>query len=324
MRSSFAARLFILGLLFAAAACNDTAGPTGDTSVGSSSLQTGSAVASAAGGVVYQLGDFALYVPAAADGPRAVLVALGGPNTRAIATGEPFGAPFPPVEAALQVMGASLRALADQQRIAILGTALAAMPDGVGSDQQIVNAIAAGAAASGHPGLSTAPLLLFGLSGGGPEASGLAARHPDRVAGLLLKAPLEVAVLSTEAQRGVPTFMALAEFDVFVDNAALGRAFAANRAGGALWAMATEPGVPHFSFSPTLRTATLAWLGSVIDRRVAGSSSRLRTAVEQSGWLGDQLTGKASPWGAFSGDRSAASWFPTRGAAEQWQVLMGL
>ena len=166
-------------------------------------------------------------------------------------------------------------------------------------------------------------ILLFGLFGGAPEASGFTARHPELVAGLLLKVPVSVATLTTDAQREVPTFMVLAELEVFFDNVALGQAFAANRGDGALWAMATEPGVPHQAFTPAMRTATLAWMSSVLDRRVAGSSSHIQTVVEQSGWLGDPSTGEVSPWGRYRGDRSSANWFPTRGPAEQWQILIG-
>ena len=324
MRSPAAGSLWIMGILLAASGCDDPAASTGVDPTRASVLQARNVSGGVADGEIHLLGDFALYVPAAAEGPRAVLVALGGPNTKAIVTGEPFGAPLPPVEAALQAMGQSLRALADEHRIAILGTSLAALPQGAASDQRILEAIEAGAEASGQPGLSTVPLLLFGFSGGGPEASGFTARHPERVAGLLLKVPAGVASLTTEAQRRVPTFMVLAQFEAFVDNAALGQAFAANRGGGALWAMAMEPGVPHHAFSPNLRAATLEWIGSVVGLRLAGSSGRLRAIVEQSGWLGDPSTGEVSPWGGYRGDRSEASWFPTRSTAEQWRRLIGV
>src|SRR5690606_20260770 len=102
-------------------ACDDQAGPTGPNAARSGSTPEQAAAAQGTDGGVYQLGEFALYVPAAPEGPRAVLVALGGPNTKAIVTGEPFGAPFPPVEAALRGMGQALRNFADEHRIAILG-----------------------------------------------------------------------------------------------------------------------------------------------------------------------------------------------------------
>lgn len=326
MRSSVTAGLWILGTLLAGSACDDPAGPGSTEAFRSSSPHDGGTAAAAAG-EIHQLGDFALYMPAGGAAPRAVLVALGGPNTKAIVTGEPFGAPLPQVEAALQAMGAAFREWADENRVAILGTsrsAMTALPDGAASDQLIVDAIAAGAAASGDARLSGVPLMLYGMSGGGPEASGFAARHPERVAGVFLKVPAGVAALTTDAQRQVPTFMALAEFDTFVDNAALGQAAAANRAAGALWAMATEPGVPHHAMTPAMRTVTLVWMSSVLQRRLAGSSGRVHPVPEQSGWLGNPATGEVSRWGRYEGDRSSASWLPTESAAEEWRNLMGL
>jgi hypothetical protein len=319
MQSSVAQKLWMLGTLLVAAGCDSPEGPTGLTD----SQQDRNVAAAVAGGAVYQLGDFALYMPPVPDAPRAVIVVLGSRNAKGFVTGESFGVPFPPAEVALQAMGQSLRALADEHRVAILGTSLGDLPNGVVSDQQILNAIAAGAEASGRAELSTAPFLLFGLFGGGPEASGFTARHSQRVAGLLLKVPYSVAALTTETQRQVPTFMVLAELEVLGINAALGEAFAANRSGGALWAMATEPGVPHEAFTPAFRAATLAWMGAVLDRRVAGSSGQLHGVPEQSGWLGDPSSGAVSPWGRYRGDRSSANWFPTRGSAEQWQILIG-
>lgn len=320
MQSPLATRLWILGAIVAASGCDGTA------AVDSNPPDLGAAKSTSATGEVYLLGDFALYMPTAPEGPRAVIVALGGPKTTGIVTGGSFGAPFPPIEAALQVMGQAMRAFADEHRVAILGTSRfgpTALPNEIASDHSILNALAEGAAASGRAEVATVPILLFGLSGGGPQASGFAARRPERVAGLLLKAPLGVESLTTDAQRGVPTFLALNETDVFVDNVALGQAFTANRGSGALWALATEPGAIHFGYSDALRNATIGWMRSIVDRRVAGSSSRIQTAVAASGWLGDPSTGDTSPWGRYRGDRSAASWFPTQRIADDWRILIG-
>lgn len=323
MRSPAVRSTWIAGILLAAAGCDAPTAPTGPDAARSGSTPEHAAAAQGTEEGIYELGEFALYVPAAPEGPRALLVALGGPNTKAIVTGEPFGAPFPPVEAALQGMGQSLRDFADEHRIAILGTSRAAMPSGAASDQIIVDAIAAGAEASGAAKLTSVPLIFYGISGGAPEASGFTARHPERVAGLFLKVPDMLATLTTAAQREVPTFMVLAEFDAFVDNAALAQGFAANRGAGALWAMAMEPGVPHHALTPNHLAATLEWMDAVTSHRLAGASGRIRAVAEQSGWLGDPASGEVSPWGRYAGDRATASWFPTRATAEAWQALIG-
>jgi len=319
MRSPLVAGLWILGALLAASGCD------GPTAPASSLPDLNAAKAGNEAGSVHLLGDFALFMPAEPDGPRAVIVALGGPRTSAIVTGASFGAP-PAVEPALQAMGQAMRAFAEEYGIAILGTSLSgpsALRDAIASDERILQVIAEGAVASGRPRLAAVPILMFGLSGGGPAASGFAARRPERVAGLFLKAPSGVASLQTSAQHEVPTFLALAERDVLVNNDALGQAFVANRGGGALWALATEPGAAHFSYSDALRNATIEWMRSIVGRRVAGSSGRIQPAVAESGWLGDPANGEVSPWGQYRGDRSAASWFPTQRTAESWRTLIG-
>ena len=75
---------------------------------------------------------------------------------------------------------------------------------------------------------------MYGMSGGAPQASGFTARHPERVAGLVLKVPASVTVLTSGAPLRVPTFMVLAELDAFVDNAALKAAFESNRQSGSV------------------------------------------------------------------------------------------
>jgi len=85
---------------------------------------------------VYEFGDFALYMPTSPSGTLGLIVALGGPDTRGFATAKPMGAPTPEVEASLQLLGQSLRTLANTHGLAVLGTKRAAMPNGAESDQQ--------------------------------------------------------------------------------------------------------------------------------------------------------------------------------------------
>ena len=274
---------------------------------------------------VFEFGDYALYVPGSVAAAHGVLVALGGPDTRGFVTGKPFGAPVPEAEAALQELGQGIRELAASRGLAVFGTSLAAMENGAGSDQLLADALTTAAAQSGRPELPTAPAILYGLSGGGPEASGFAARHPAQVAGLFLKAPAGVEFLASGNTLGVPTYMVLAELDAFVDNAALTAAFEANRKAGALWALALEPGVPHHAATPVHRQTTLDWMRAIVDLRVLdGLAGPNAPIAEAAGWLGDRATGQAWRWADYPGDRKAANWFPSQATAEQWRVLAGV
>lgn len=269
-----------------------------------------------------QFGDFALHVPANVNHVRGILVALGGPDTRGFAFGTPFGAP-PAVEASLQELGAMFRDLAAERGLAILGSARrgrTAYPNEPASDQLLLDGIAQAATLTGRAELLNAPLLLYGMSGGGPEATGFTQRNPERVAALFLKVPQTAGPLTGQALR-VPAYMVLAELDAFVDNTMLTATFKAHRAAGAPWAMALEPGVPHHSLSPAQRELTVDWMRAILP---LGNAGPFRQTSPQVGWLGDPATGQIAPARTFAGDQSAASWFPTRALAIQWAAFIGL
>ncbi len=273
---------------------------------------------------LFEFGDYALFVPATVDQPRAVLLALGGPDTRAFATGKPFGAPIPEVETSLQALGQAYRALAASRSLAILGTSLAAMPNGADSDHLLFDAINTAGGMSGHPELPAIPMFLYGMSGGGPQASGFTARNPGRVAGLFLKVPAGVASLTNGSALHVPTYMVLAELDAFVDNTALTTAFEANRQAGALWALAKEPGVAHHSLSPAQRQLTIDWIAAILDLRMLyweWPGDQMYQPLETDGWLGDRATGEVWRWDAYPGDRTLASWLPSENTAHSWALL---
>lgn len=270
---------------------------------------------------VLEFGDFALYAPACVTATRGLILALGGPDTRGFVTGKPLGAPFPAVEASLQMLGQELRTLASTSGLAILGRR-GAMKNEPASDQILFDAVQTGAVASGHPELPTVPVLMYGISGGAPQASGFIARNPERVAGLFLKVPAGVSSLSGDALR-VPTFMVQAELDAFVNNVAITAAFEGNRSAGALWGRAMERGVAHHSLSALQRQVTINWMSTILSRRLPGRpSDPLREIDETSGWLGDLGTGETKRWAAYKGDRAAASWLPSNHTAKEWEIFV--
>jgi hypothetical protein len=273
---------------------------------------------------VFEFGDYALYVPASVSSISGLLLALGGPDTRGFSTGKPLGAPIPEVEASLQALGQGFRELAATHRLAILGTSLAGMPNNLDSDQLLLDAVQMATELSGHPELSSAPMLLYGMSGGAPQISGFTTRNSERVAGVFLKVPAGVASLTSGNPLRVPTYMVLAELDAFVDNDALIAAFEAHRGAGALWGLALEPAVPHHSLTPVQRQATINWISTILELRLpALPSASLREIAEPSGWLGDRVSGEVRPWANYPGIRSLASWLPSQTAAQHWEALVG-
>lgn len=270
---------------------------------------------------LFNAGDFAIYVPAKVGDVDAVLLALGGPDTRGFAAGTPFGAPLPQVEASLQAFGQRLRLMAETMNLAVIGTSRAAMANSAESDQALADAIKTAATTSGRREIANVPILMYGMSGGGPEASGFTARHPERVLGLFLKAPLDVESLSTAAARSVPTYMVLAELDAFVDNSKLAAKFEANRSAGALWAAALEPGVPHHFLTLAQQQVTEGFMYEVVSARVPGGSGALTPVSESIGWLGNPATREVAAWSSYSGDRRSAAWFLSGARAEQWRAF---
>ena len=215
------------------------------------------------------------------------------------------------------------RDLAAERGLAILGSGRfgpTAYPNNPASDQLLLDAIAQAATLTGRPEFLDGPLLVYGMSSGAPEATGFTQRNPERVAALFLKVPVSAGPLTGQALH-VPTYMVLAENDALVNNTTLSATFEAHRAAGAPWAMALEPGVPHHSLSPAQRELTVDWMRAILPLGTAGP---FRQNPPQVGWLGDPATGQIAPARTFAGDRSAASWFPTRPLAVQWAAFLGL
>ena len=192
---------------------------------------------------VFGYGTFALFVPAGVPQVRAVIVALGGPDTRAFVDGHrAIDEDIPQLEAALQAMGEQFRALARDSGFAVIGSGTERWVNDPATDAVILGALQTGAAASDHPELASAPLIMFGISAGGTGAFGIMQRQASRVAGFAMLVPTGLGnFLSTAAQQ-VPGYVSLAELDDVVDNVPTTQDFLSNRAAGAIWGLAVEPG----------------------------------------------------------------------------------
>lgn len=271
---------------------------------------------------IFVSGANAVYVPAGVGPLRGTIIILGGPITSGFVTGDriaPVGNDA--LEQSLQGLGASLRALATTTRMALFGTSTIALANSAGSDNVLFAAIGSFAGLSGHPEIATAPVLLFGLSAGAPEASGLVARHPDRAIGLLVRVPTGVTNLLVPAALAVPTFVMQAELDD-VNNLRVEPTYVANRSRGGLWALAVEPGIGHSVATHQGNLAVTDWITAALTLRLpAAQGDPLVALDESSGWLGNQTTLEIAPWANYVGDRTMASWLLSQSAATSWQKL---
>lgn len=273
---------------------------------------------------IYVFGTNAVYVPAGVGPMRGAIIVLGGPVASGFVTGErlaPADAP-PDLEPGLQALGAGLRALARTAHVALLGSKTTGMANNITSDNALFLALSTAAQMSGRAELADAPLLLFGLSGGGPEAAGLVSRHPERAIGLLVRVPSDVTALAAPAALAVPTFVMQAELDAVVDNARVRTTFSVNRSRGGLWALAVEPAVGHRIASTPGNGAATSWISNALELRLPSTPGEPLIALdESSGWLGNQTTLEIAPWAEYPGDRAAASWLLSESAAQSWQEL---
>lgn len=272
---------------------------------------------------IYRISAIAVYVPPGNGPIRGTIVTLGGPNTSGFVTGEPItNGSIPELELGLQALGASLRALARSKRMALLGSATIAMANNSTSDAIIFAALGTAAEESDHPEITSAPVLMFGLSAGGPEAAGLVSRHPERSIGLLERVPVSVSSLTTTETLAVPAFVMLAELDAVVNNAAVRATFTENRSRGGRWALAVEPQVDHSTASSKGNDAAINWIGNALDLRLPATPGQPLIELDQpSGWLGNQATLDVAPWADYLGDRTAASWLLSASQAAAWKFL---
>jgi pimeloyl-ACP methyl ester carboxylesterase len=200
---------------------------------------------------------------------------------------------------------------------------MAELPNELQTDELIFAAIGEAARISGRSELAGAPIFVYGISGGTPQAIGFTARNPARVGALLLKVPAPPERLSSAEALAVPTGLILAEREHIADNVEVIAVFEFNRRAGGLWSLAIEPGVPHHSLTPGQRSLTVTWLRAVLELRLGPSEQDpLREVAESSGWLSHPDIGVAD-WPGYSGDRRAASWLPSRAAAEEWWRFTG-
>lgn len=273
---------------------------------------------------IYTAGANSVYVPPGVEPIRGAIIVLGGPVTAGFVTGErltPSTSP-PELEPSLQAMGASLRALARSERVALLGSRTIAMGNNASSDNALFAALSSTAQLSGHPELADAPVLAFGLSAGCPEAAGLVARNADRAIGLLVRVPTSVTALTAPSALAVPAFVMQAEADAVVNNSAVRMTFQSNRSRGGRWALAVEPGVGH-SVATSLANGTVtSWIRSALAARLPATPGGPLVALdESSGWLGSQATLEIAPWADYAGARSGASWLISESAAVSWRAL---
>jgi poly(3-hydroxybutyrate) depolymerase len=187
-----------------------------------------------------------------------------------------------------------------------------------GSGQALFDALAKFAGRSKHAELASAPLLLWGMSAGGQFDYELTAWHPERVAAFVVnKGGIYYTALTSRAARAVPGMLFIGGKDLEQRVATITGLFAVNRRGGALWALALEPGVAHVVGKS--RDVSMPFFEDVLAARLDDSGA-LEPMVESTGLMGDLKTKDFGPI-PDKAPNYPTSWLPSERVARAWRAM---
>jgi pimeloyl-ACP methyl ester carboxylesterase len=189
---------------------------------------------------------------------------------------------------------------------------------------------------SGHPELATVPWALWGHSGGGHWAGGMALLHPDRVAAAwlrsgvpLLKAnpdrPEIKAHTLPDASLRVPMMCNPGTKEgVTVKDGRFAKVWPANerffggvRGKGGLIGVAVDPLTAHECGNQ--RYFAIPWLDACLSIRIPRTAGKPLNPMPTNGaWLASPTGFVAVPAGKFDGDSLKAAWLPNEAVARSW------
>lgn len=266
-------------------------------------------------GANYDKAEFRFWSPGAAGALRAVLVLMPGSN----------GDGRPAAEDTVW------QAFATKNKLAIVACRFTDKPHdqsfieqyanvSQGSGQALLDAIAKFAARSQHPEIANAPLLLWGMSAGGEFNYEFTVWKPERVAAFIVnKGNFYYTALVPPAAREVPGMLFVGGKDLeFRTNTVVGL-FSLNRRGGALWALAEEPGVGHVVGKS--RDVAMVFFDDVLAIRLADPASGLKPMPAKPGFIGDFKTKSFQPIGDTP-PKDPTAWLPTERVARAWQDMV--
>ncbi|MEP6621552.1 MAG: hypothetical protein ABJE47_19650 [bacterium] len=188
-----------------------------------------------------------------------------------------------------------------------------------GSGQALLDALGNFAASAKHPELANAPLLLWGMSAGGQFNYEFVAWKPERVMAFVVnKGGIYYSALVSRDARSVPGMLFVGGKDLeFRTNTIVGL-FAVNRRGGALWALAEEPGATHIVGRS--RDVATVFFEDVMALRLA-SNGTLKPMDEKRGLIGDFKEKTFQPM-TEKAPTVPTAWLPTERVARAWQAMV--
>jgi poly(3-hydroxybutyrate) depolymerase len=264
----------------------------------------------------YDKAQFRLWYPRGAGDLRAVLVLVPGSNGDGRAMAE----------------DSTWQSFATRNKLAIVACRFTDKPHeqsfiehyvnvSQGSGQALLDGLSHLAARSQHPEIASAPLLFWGMSAGGEFNYEFVAWRPERVVAFVVnKGGIYYSALTPRATRQVPAMLFIGGKDLESRVNTITGLFAVNRRGGALWALAEEPGAGHVVGRS--RDLSIIFFDDVLPLRLGESSTTLKPIAESSGFIGD-FKSKATRAVADSATPNyPTAWLPTARVARAWQALV--
>jgi hypothetical protein len=188
-----------------------------------------------------------------------------------------------------------------------------------GSGQALLDTLSVFAAKSKHPEIATAPLLLWGMSAGGQFDYEFTVWKPERVLAFVVnKGGIYYTALTPKAARDVPGMLFIGGKDLDSRVSTITGLFALNRRGGALWALAEEPGVAHVIGKS--RDVSMVFFEDLLSLRL-GDDGALKPLSEKSGFRADPRARTYQPIGEGQAPAYSTGWVPTERVARAWQAM---
>ena len=189
---------------------------------------------------------------------------------------------------------------------------------------------------SGHPELASAPLALWGHSGGGHWCGGIVMTQPERVAAAWLRSGVPLLEANPdrptikphtlpEAALAVPMMCNPGTKEgVTVKDGRFAKVWPANlaffdqiRGRGGLLGVAIDPLTAHECGNS--RYLAIPWLDKCLELRLPQQPGQpLRKISLDGAWLAEPTGTTATPAAKFEGDPLQAAWFPDASIAQAW------
>jgi poly(3-hydroxybutyrate) depolymerase len=190
-----------------------------------------------------------------------------------------------------------------------------------GSGDALLSVIARFGERSGHREIASAPLLMWGMSAGGQFNYEFVAWKPERVMAFAVnKGGIYYSALLSRAARAVPGILFIGGRDLAFRNHTITGLFAVNRRGGALWALAEEPGAGHVIGRS--RDVSIVFFDEVLRLRARQPDGTLTRLEEKSGFLGDLTARTFAPLGDGRVPNYPTAWLPSERVARAWQDMV--